>query len=160
MAARKKTAKTPATPLFGEDQPKKFFGKKGKSGPPKGHVNSLKNGKAVKRLTVGELPKQLLSVKREGRTYRRALEEVVLETKNEMTAMDAHHIDTASAATIHAGICRWILRNKIETMTTADILTCSRELVKAKQTRDKAVAGLELDIKPSQPWVIDEKVTE
>jgi hypothetical protein len=125
-------------------------GKAGRSGPKKGAMNALKTGAGIARtrLVVGELPKQLLSVRREGRSYRRALESAVLNTRSEITATLAHHIDTASAATIHAGICRWLLRNKIATMTTADILACSRELIKAKQARDAAVKLLELDVQP------------
>src|SRR5262245_59188588 len=102
----------------------------GKAGPPKGNKNGLKNGTNIarRRLVVGELPKQLLSVRREGRAYRRTLESVVLAERGEISTTDAHHIDTASAATIHAGICRHLLRTKISEMSTTDILACSREI--------------------------------
>ncbi len=117
-------------------------------------MNAAKNGSRIAktRLVVGELPKQLLSVRREGRSYRRGLEAAVLEMQETISVLDAHHIDTASAATIHAAICRWLLRHKIGTMSTNDILSCSRELVKAKQCRDTAVKALELDAPPPTPW--------
>ncbi len=51
---------------------------------------------------------------------------------------------------MHAGICRWLIRQKLGTMTTSDILACSRELMKAKQVRDAAVKALELGELPNQ----------
>jgi hypothetical protein len=140
-----------------------FYGKPGRSGPTVGAlatVNGLKNGTRIsKRLVVGELPKQLLAVRREARSYRRFLEGETLQVKDEINTTDAHLIDTASAATIHAGICRWLLRQKISTMTTADILACSRELIRAKQVRDAAVKALELGKLP-EPLSLTEYVVE
>ncbi|MBU0718579.1 MAG: hypothetical protein KJ749_10055, partial [Planctomycetes bacterium] len=128
-------------------------GKAGRSGPRAGNLNALKTATKVgRRLVVGELPKQLLSVKREARAYRRGLEDAVLAAHNEITTTHSHHIDTASAATIHGGICRWLMRTKIATMNTAEILACSRELVKAKAARDAAVRLLDLDRPPANPW--------
>ena len=126
-------------------------------GAPAGNVNALKNAKkaSLRRLTVGELPKPLLSVKREGRAYRRALEAEVLAVKGEVSTTDCHLVDSATAATIHCGIVRWLLRSKISTMSTSDILACSRELVKGKQARDQAVKALGLDAPPSAPWIMD-----
>lgn len=150
-----------APPRFGKGQPLHFCGKPGRSGPKPGNVNGLKNGSRlrVKRLTVGELPKPLQSVKREGRAYRRALEDEVLRVKGDVSLTDAHLVDTASAATIQAGICRWLLRNKIGQMKPSDILACSAAMTKAKQARDKAVAALDLDAPPAAPW-IDVPATE
>lgn len=128
-------------------------GKPGRSGPKPGNKNALKNGSRINanRLVVGELPASMIAVKREGRAYRRDLEAIVLATKGEIGLTDAHHIDTASAATIAAGIARWLLRNKIDTMTTADIRGCSADIVKAKERRDAAVRALDLD-KEADPW--------
>ena len=125
-------------------------------GAPKNNTNALKTGARSKRLTLGELPKAMLSVKREGRAYRRELERVVLAAKGEISTVDSHHIDSASAATVHAGICRWILRHKIDEMRAADVLAASREIVKAKQARDASVRALELDQPEANPWVVDE----
>jgi hypothetical protein len=110
-------------------------------------MNALKNGRQldVSRLTVGELPAKMISVKREGRRYRRSLEAIVLQRKGRIDTIDAHLIDTAAAATIQAGINRWLLRNKLETMTTADIRGCTADIVKAKERRDASVKALELD---------------
>lgn len=131
--------------------------KKGKSGPPVGNLNALKSGARIMktRLIVGELPKQLLSVRREGRAYRRSLESAVLDGHQIISTMQAHCIDTASAATVHAGICRWLLRHKLAEMSTSDVLNCSKEMVKAKQARDAAVRCLDLDRPPANPWEIE-----
>ena len=131
-----------------------FHGKKGRSGPRRGNVNAIRNGAGISRtrLVVGELPKELLSVRREGRTYRRKLETAVLEAKGDINILDAHLIDTASAATIAGGICRWVLRHKLDGMKGSDLLACSREIIKAKQARDAAVKALDLNAPPPNPW--------
>ena len=114
---------------------------------PKGNLNAIRNTTRlpIRRLVVGEFPAALNSVKIEGRKYRRALEDAVLDVHGEVTIMAAHWIDSASAATVHCGVCRWLLRQKIDTMTTADILSCSREMVRAKQSRDRCLVLLKLD---------------
>ena len=129
-------------------------GKPGRSGPPPGNTNGLRNGSHVRRLTVGELPASMVAVKREGRAYRRELEAEVLRAKGEINTIDAHLIDTAAAATIQAGICRWLLRHKVSTMSTSDIRGCTSDIVKAKERRDAAVRLLNLDAAPTAPWVI------
>lgn len=113
--------------------------------PPNGNLNRARNGQYLRRLNVGELPAELRAVKREGRRYRRELEAETLRQCGEITTTAAHAIDTAAAATIHAGVCRWLLRQRLDKMTTADILNCSREITKAKQARDAAVKSLGLD---------------
>lgn len=126
-----------------------FVGKKGRSGPAKGNLNGVKTGAQLsRRLTVGELPGPLIAVKREGRAYRRFIEAEVIAAKGEISATDAHLIDTASAATIHCGICRWLLRHKLDTMGTGDVLACSREITKGKEARDRAIKALNIDVKP------------
>lgn len=132
-------------PAFGKGSA--FKGKPGRSGAPRGNLNNLTNGTGIdrKRLVVGELPAELLSVRREGRAYRRVLEADVLRAKGEISTVDAHCIDTASAATIHAAICRFLLRKKIKSMTTNDVLATSREITRAKRDRDAAVRAIGLD---------------
>jgi len=112
---------------------------------PKNNVNAAKNGTRLVRLTVGELPLKLNKVKVEARAYRRSLEEAIIEVRGEVSVTDAHAIDTAAAATIHAGICRWLLREKLPTMNANDVLACSREMLRAKEARDRAVRLLKLD---------------
>ena len=131
-------------------------GKQGKSGPKPGNLNALKTGARVgTRLVVGELPRQLLSVRREGRAYRRNLESEVLKIHRTISPLHAHAIDTAAAATIAAGIARWCLRQKLGTMGTSKVLACSKSILQAKQARDSAVKLLDLDAPPPSPWEVD-----
>ena len=130
----------------------------GSGGNQRGNKNALRNGSRLnhKRLTVGELPRQMIAVKREGRQYRRDMEAEVLHVKGDISTTDAHLIDTAAAATIQAGICRWLLRHKVTTMSTSDIRGCTSDIVKAKERRDAAVKALQLNAPPPDPWsVID-----
>ena len=60
--------------------------------------------------------------------------------KSEINVADAHHIDTAAAATIQAGICRWLLRNNRGMEVAGDIRGCTADIVKAKERRDAAVS--------------------
>lgn len=131
------------------DEPKK------KTGAPVGNLNGLKNGSRMTRLTVGELPPSMVAIKREGRAYRRELEAAVKEAKGEISLTDAHAIDTAAAATIQAGVCRWLLRNKdVKELSATEIRACMSDITKAKERRDAAVRALKLDIEPLSPWVI------
>ena len=95
----------------------------------------------------------MISVKREGRKYRRLLEAEVLFAKVEINLLDSHLIDTAAAATIAAGISRWLLRNRMEKMSVSDIRGCSQDIIKAKTVRDSSVKQLKLDAKPLDPWI-------
>ena len=101
----------------------------------------------------------MVSIKREAQKYRRGLEAEVMNVKGDISFTDAHAIDTASAATIAAGISRWLLRNRIETMSIADIRNCGLDNVKAKEKRDAAVASLGLDI-PPEPVSLQNYVTD
>lgn len=123
----------------------------------KANLNALKTGHSVThRLTVGELPHEMIAVKREGRAYRRDLEACVIQAKKEVSFTDSHLIDTAAAATIQAGICRWLLRNRIKVMSVTDIRGCTADIVKAKERRDAAVKALNLNAPPPNEWdVID-----
>lgn len=128
----------------------------GKPGPPKGSMNALRRGGTVnpKRLVVGELPSRMVAVKREAREYRRTLEAEVVEVKGQIDTTDAHLIDTAAAATVQAGICRWLLRNKVASMSVSDIRNCSSDIVRAKERRDAAVRALKLDAPEPDPWSV------
>jgi hypothetical protein len=119
-----------------------------------GNKNALRHGGKLNasRLTVGLLPRTMISVKREALAYRRAIEAKVVEAKGEIGLTDAHLVDTAASATMQAGICRWLLRNKIGTMSVADIRACSSDIVRAKERRDAAVRLLNLDKPPADPW--------
>jgi hypothetical protein len=141
-------------------------------GAPLLNVNGLKTGSKLKpiRLTVGNLPRQMLVVRREGAKYRRLVEDETIKAKGKIGLTDAHLIDTASAGTIQAGICRWLLRERINDMQPAEILACTQALLKGKQTRDAAIRALDLDrdrtqdmldMLYGQPWpTTDSQATE
>ena len=75
--------------------------------------------------------------------------------KGEVDALDAHLIDEASAAEVHASVCRWLLRTRLEKMTVSDVARCSEMIVKAKTMRNRAVERLDLDAPPPNPWDLD-----
>jgi len=134
-------------------------GKAGRSGPPRANLNSTKNGTTISRLTLGELPQTMRRQTQAARKYRRGLENLVAEAKGEVTPTDAHLIDEAATAEVHASVCRWLLRTRIENMSTADVARCSEQILKAKTMRNRAVERLGLDAPPVPPWAIDVKGT-
>src|SRR5262245_34191637 len=110
-------------------------GAKGRSGAPKGNLNGITNGASLSgyRLTIGDLPKPLICVRREGRSYRRVLESAAQSAKGSISLTDAHLIDSASAATIAAGICRWLLRTRLNDMAVSDILAAVSTILRCKK---------------------------
>jgi len=106
----------------------------------------LKNGTGFSRLTVGTLPRRMKSLMTSARKYRTELEEVVLDVKGEISPTDAHLIDEAAGAELHAAVCRWLLRERLEKMSPQDIAKCSEQaFLKSKTTRNRAVERLGLD---------------
>ena len=112
------------------------------------------------RLVIGELPKPMLRVKRAARSYRRDLESACQDRHGEISVVHAHIIDAAVGNETHAAICRWLLNQKLNDMTPADIITCSRNIAQAKATRNRAVFELDLDTGRDDPWAtLDNVVT-
>ena len=103
-----------------------------------------RSGTNTTRLVLGELPKSMCRQTQNGRRYRRMLEEAITELRGEVNLTDAHLVDEASQAEMHAGLCRWLMRNKLDTMSVADIRACSEQILKAKTARNKAVERLKL----------------
>ena len=126
-------------------------GTKGKGTRPgsNGNLRGLKNGTAasgsIARLRIGNPPPSLKVHLRAAIAYRKGLEEAVLATHGEVDLVMAHQIDLATHAERHACICGWLLRERIDDMPTDDIIACSREILKSKETRNRAVARLKLD---------------
>lgn len=130
---------------------------KTKRGAPKGNVNRLKHGGRlgenmddpdIQRLVVGVMPKALAKPGRAALAYRRNLEAAVLEIKGEVNLVDAHEIDLATGAELHQAVCRYLIREKIETMPPSDLLKCSEGMLKAKERRNLAIRRLGLDDQP------------
>lgn len=120
-------------------------------GAPNNNLNRLKNGRHLRPLKIGELPKPLERVTRDARRYRRYLETRVEQEHGRLNDEHHHLIDEACANEVHAAVCRWLLRTKIETMSAADILACSRDIPKVKRERNRAVERLKL-CEPFDPW--------
>lgn len=123
----------------------KVGGKREGSGGKPGNLNAVKNGTRLTRLILGELPANMHRQIVQARAYRRMLEDLVMTRHGEVNATKAHLIDEATQAEVHASVCRWLLRSRIETMSTSDIARCSEQVLKAKTIRNKAVERLELD---------------
>ncbi len=120
-------------------------GIKGRSGPKPNNLNAAKNGTSLTRLTLGELPKTMRRQTQMARKYRRGLEQLVVDAKGEVNATDAHLIDEATGAEVHASVCRWLLRTRLEKMSVGDVARCSEQVMKARSARNRAVERLGLD---------------
>jgi len=120
---------------------------------PRG-LNAAKSGTRIARLTLGELPQTMRRQLQNARKYRRDLEGLVVDAHGEVNATNAHLIDEAAAAEVHASVCRWLLRTRLETMSVADITKCSEQIMKSKTVRNKAVSALQLDAPPPDPWAV------
>jgi len=130
-------------------------GKPGRSGAPMGNMSAVKNGTRLNRLVLGNLPKALYRVQRYAREYRRGLEAAVAEVHNgEVSLTHAHHIDAACTHEQHCQVCRWLLRERITTMSTSDIRECSKQMATSKDARNKAVSLLAIDKPPQDPWMV------
>jgi hypothetical protein len=119
-------------------------------------IKQLKNGTGITRLSLGELPLKMRQQLVAARKYRVALEQLTVEAKGQVNATDAHLIDEAAGAEIHASVCRWLLRTKIDTMSVSDIAKCSAEVMRARGARNRAVERLGLNVPVALPWQVVE----
>jgi hypothetical protein len=99
----------------------------------------------VERLSLGGLPARLERVQRAARLYRAGLERAVVLSYGEIDTPRAHAINLAASAEMQAMIGLWCLRNRMDTMSSGDILACSASITKARRERDAAVKVLGLD---------------
>lgn len=130
------TTPEPAPKLTAKGKPLK---KRGRT-----NANNLKNGSRMTRLVLGNLPPNMWRISKEAREYRRMLEEAVMKEYGAISQEQHHIIDEAATAEQHAGVCRWLMRNRLETMSVGDISRCSEQIVKSKTARNKAVRLLKL----------------
>jgi hypothetical protein len=116
-------------------------------GPPLGSANAIRHG-----MRGSAMPKGCHHIDRATCHFRRQLEGAVLEARGEITLVDAAFVNTAYRAERHAQLAqRWLYR-EATSMTPADRLNYSREVVKASESRDKAIAALNLTKRPSDLW--------
>jgi hypothetical protein len=98
------------------------------------------------------LPKGCHHIDRATCHYRRQLESAVLEARGEITLVDAALVNTAYRAERHAQLAQRWLHREAANMSPADRLGYSREVVKASESRDKAIASLKLERQSSDLW--------
>jgi hypothetical protein len=108
-------------------------------------LGNLQNGNKLKRLVVGQLPKQLARAQKWGCEFRRMLESEVIATHGEVTTMAAHYIDAAVNDEVCTSVVRWLLQQRLEKMDTVTILACLDRLVKFRHSRNQQVEKLKLD---------------
>ena len=85
---------------------------------------------------------------RRHRTGRRftAEEQAVAEAYDDSVTLEqAHLVDAACGHEQHVQVCRWLLRERIGKMSTADVRECSRQMAAARDSRNRAVMQLKLD---------------
>jgi hypothetical protein len=120
---------------------------KKRGGAPKGSMNNFRHG-----MRGSGLPKHCGHVQRATCHFRRQLERAVLDAKGEINIVDAAFINSAYRAERHGQLAQRWLMLEAEQMSAADRLAYSREVVKASESRDRAIAALKLDRKPSDIW--------
>jgi hypothetical protein len=98
------------------------------------------------------LPKHCGHVQRATCHFRRQLEAAVLDVKGQIDIVDAAFINTAYRAERHAQLAQRWLSIEAERMSPADRINYSREVVRASESRDRAISNLKLDCKPSDIW--------
>jgi hypothetical protein len=99
------------------------------------------------------LPVGCERIGREANKLRRALEDEVIQARGEISLVDASFINTCYRAERHAQLAQKWLAREAEAMTPADRLHYSREVVRASESRDKALAALRLPQRPdADPW--------
>lgn len=119
------------------------------------HLSRLRNGRRLGHLTLGMMHKTLRRQTAGVRSYSNELEALVMEVKGEVSVYDQHLINEAAQAEMHAAVCRWLIRQRLPTMDSSDVVTCSKEMLKARQARNKAVERLGLNKVQHEPSVID-----
>jgi hypothetical protein len=121
-----------------EQQSQELATKKG--GAPRGNRNSLRHG-----LRAAGLPKGFAWLERELRTLRKALERAVVEKHGEVDVLAAASISTAIRGEQAARLIgRWLAK-ECDSMTASDRLNYTREIVKASESRDRAIRSLDLE---------------
>jgi hypothetical protein len=117
-------------------------------GPPLGNANRSRHG-----LRGSGLPKGCGHINRSTCHFRRMVEAEVLDARGEITLVDAACINTAFRAERHAQLAQRWLAKEADAMTPADRLSYSLAVVKASESRDKALAALNLPRRPdADPW--------
>lgn len=112
---------------------------------PRKHGNTG-NGCAIRHgIKAGKLPKGCLYIERRANALRRQLEQAVLDARGGVSLVEAAMIQTVCEWEKHAALCQRWLRKQGDTMKPSEFLEFSREIAKARDGRNKALAALKLD---------------
>lgn len=121
---------------------KRFCGKPGRSGPPKGNRNNMRHG-----LRAGQLPADAKYIECRMNAFRREVEDAVIVSKGEINLVDAASIQTAMKWERHGALAlRWLTK-EADKLSPSERLQFSREVARASTERDKALSALQLDAK-------------
>lgn len=104
-------------------------------GAPSGNRNNLRHG-----LRAGRLPPGCGTIRRAIDELRRQLEDAVLRAHGEIDVLAAAQIQTAIRFERHAMLAQRWLRLNADMMQPAERLAYSRDIAKASESRDKAMA--------------------
>jgi hypothetical protein len=119
---------------------KRFCGKPGRSGPPKGNRNSIRHGLKASQLPAGC---KYIEIRLNG--FRRQLEDAVIEAKREVTMVDAGIIQTAMRWERHAALAQRWLAKAGDTLKPLERLKFSEAIARASTERDRALQQLKID---------------
>ena len=114
---------------------------------PLKNMNALRNGSRVCRLILGTWPSCLNRVQRFTRQYRETLEHEVVASHGSVDIMAAHLIDAACQHEATRQVCRWILRQRWDELSPADIERNTKSMADSTDKRNAAVARLGLEQK-------------
>ena len=119
-------------------------------GAQPGNRNRLRHG-----LRCGQLPKDAKYIEIRLCKFRQRLEDAVIDTRGEVSLVDAAAIQTCLRWERHAALAQRWLTKAGETLKPTDRLNFSREIARASSERDKALAALKLDAAPEPQSLSD-----
>src|SRR5690349_17873179 len=106
--------------------------------------NALTHG--LRATVLGGTPKGAAYVCKVVNEFRRQLEAVVLDAKGAISFTDACHVSTAARWERHALLASRWLKLQAADMSHDQRLAFSRDIGKASESRDRAIAALKLDV--------------
>jgi hypothetical protein len=122
------------------DPPRRFCGKPGRSGPPKGNSNNLRHG-----MRGGKLPKGCQYIENRVNALRRQVEEALIAVKGDIGIVDAAAINSILKWERHGLLAAHWLRKEADRLSASDRLRFSEAIAKASDNRDRAIRSLDLD---------------
>ncbi len=119
---------------------RRFCGKPGKSGPPKGNSNNLRHG-----MRGGKLPPGCQYIENRVNSLRRQIESALIAAKGEIGIVDAAAINSILKWERHGLLAAHWLRHEADKLSASDRLRFSEAIAKASDNRDRNIRSLGLD---------------